>query len=352
VSTWPENRESKTFHHRFVIGSPAYFVGDSVGNEVKLRHAWGNIFSNKLSFSDINSRSYHMLEFQSKEEPLKLGVALPNYYGVGEVVSSILSVIFGKLFVPMGFIVSRDSYCIPDVPTFEVWKKTYPFFSNQARNEFPIDLDRGVLGEIKLESITDETVKAATLYQSALSEFGRAADVAYINLVTAGEILTSKLDFQDEELYDERTLDLLNRLRRLGDVGQEMYDSVRSRIRQLKRRYVLGLVAAAEESIFIGSEHGSLSRGNLKAALSASYDLRSKYLHEGVRIRDHVTSEIFEVGLTFNDGHSQEVRRVLQRSPNFIALERVIRMAILKRIFSDIGSELYVPTKEKALFLK
>lgn len=342
----------KRHQHKFALGSPAYFVGESVGRDIRLRHAWGNIFNYGLGVTEINSKSYHILEFEFEDEPLRVGRPVPNYYGVGEVVSYVLSVVFGKLFIPMGFMATRDSYCVPDIPSFEAFQKRYPFFSNEIRPEFPIALDRSVIGEIRIEAIKSSTLRAANLYQVALSEFGRAPDVAYINLVTAGEIITADLEFSAEELYDSRTLDLFERLRSLGTDGQEAYGLLRGKLKQLKRKYILGLKMLADERIFFGAEFGSLSKTNLKDALGASYDLRSKYLHEGVRIANHVVNGPYEVGLTYNSGHSKEVQKVLQKAPSFISLERVIRMAILKNIFIDMEAEFSVPTSESALILK
>lgn len=177
-------------------------------------------------------------------------------------------------------------------------------------------------------------------------DFPRDTSIAYMSLVGAGEILTKNMTFKDEELYELDTLTFFDEVK--TTLGEEKLKLVRNSMRQIKKRYYIGMHRFFAPCLVSTNEHvhRKLTKENFEDTLKAAYDLRSKFLHEGFRMGMHTTHNIFEVGLTHSRGYSQSLINLLNRAPTFVALERVVRFALLKRLYELHGNEFKIPCEK------
>ena len=182
---------------------------------------------------------------------------------------------------------------------------------------------------------------AGRFYLEALNFFHTDPEMAYLNLVNAGEVLVSKLTYSEEDLFDEDFRKFLNEIE--GKMGKKAMEKVRSRLFQVRRKFRIGLSRLISQPFFDGhecKESGfAIIRENFESRMTAAYDLRSQFLHTGTRFGNWATilqQLNSEIGARPAYG-STEWKELIHRMPSLIGLERVIRFCLLRFIHQRVA---------------
>ena len=262
---------------------------------------------------------------------------------LGELFCLVLGVFYGKRFHNHGSLEENGFYGLPI--TDEIRTTRYPetCFSNDEPRpdlEIPLDLSRfGAVSDLVFAPTERwwPTFRAAGVhYLEAIRSFDYQPEIAYLHLVTAGEILGYYYEYPDEALYDDALLGLL---RQVGDDPKyENYiDRIRKLAYQVKRRFTITLARLLNEDFFAVRQSSepecALDSKSISARLGAAYDLRSQYLHTGASFARwlhpfHGLNR--EVHLKGPRLKGTDIDRLAQKAPTFEGLERLMRYCILR----------------------
>ncbi len=184
---------------------------------------------------------------------------------------------------------------------------------------------------------------AGRFYNRALTEMEELPELAYLDLITCGEIISAERDLTDDRLYDDDLKGLIRRIEQGGPDGSELAASVRSRLYQVRRRFASALSDLLDDYFFAHPESDQpfvdLEHDTIEAALKAAYDLRSRYVHTGIQFgnwvqaRAHSPQEIIPGKPVMDD---QELKKILIKAPSLCGMERIMRYCLLK-IASEAG---------------
>lgn len=111
---------------------------ENSNGEINILHVFEDIFNYENSTATFKY-SNHLVCFELERLVETNGVVIPNYYPVGEIVFQILTVNFGKLLLPAGFLQSQGNYCVPNYIDVRRFNKSKDYYSGIPRNEFPIE---------------------------------------------------------------------------------------------------------------------------------------------------------------------------------------------------------------------
>ncbi len=223
------------------------------------------------------------------EEPLNLDDASEDAYyhpgGIADELASLFALFYQARFYHTtttgGEITERgaqtrtvNKIMRKRVPTH--WDKKV--FKGEGRNftDFPAFLDKVIgLPEEKHLSI----MKAASNYNSALRQIGLDPEMVFVKLVSAIEVLSVSYELNkgDDPLYD------------LGDISRftiEQRAELKSLIKNRKtKRKFIRFIEEHSKGYFKGGKFNApdlhIKRTDLNKVLSAIYDARSAYLHDG-----------------------------------------------------------------------
>jgi hypothetical protein len=177
---------------------------------------------------------------------------------------------------------------------------------------------------------------ASKFYLQALQNVERDPEVAYLHLITAGEILSGFYKYEKDDLFDEQTKQQLNLIRNGVRDGLLIANFISGKLFQVKQRFVESIVRLIDSTFFGRSESGSDISGfkadTFRAAVAAAYDLRSKFVHTGVPFGGWVygqpgASEL-QVGLPVVE--DKELGKILAKAPTYLGLERIVRYSLLR----------------------
>jgi hypothetical protein len=274
------------------------------------------------------------------------GVIIPNYDHVAEMVCGYLSLLFGKRFDNHGSVESSGFFNLPDLSKMEAYSSpNLPQNAASPRADAPIPLD---LAEIRRlipllfgspgHSEEARVFRGATkFYLQALQAVEHDVEVAYLHLITAGEILSGAVNVNPDCLLDAATRAILSRIESELRNGAHAARLVRSKLRSVKRRFIVGFENLIEPEFFNRSEatrpYSQLKQASFTRMLSAAYDLRSRYVHTGRSFGGWIAprgagSEEVQSGKPIVD--DKEYGRILAAAPTYVGLERIVRYGLLK----------------------
>ena len=331
-----------------LISTTSRMVGEYENKGIVITHAWPNVYDSSATFRMFEtplSRSGFIIAFETPPIEKRPGVIIPNYTPRGENICAYLSVLFGKRFDCHGLVEGTGFYQIPDLTAYtRICDPKLPFNSHEERNCFPVSLKIDQFSLIE-RVFTDTTIDATLMprlnaickfYMQALQNAEYNPEVAYLHLITAGEILSSFFEYSKEEILDEITVADLDIIKNNIKDGDKIAKRMRKRFTAVKKSFVKSLCSLLDDSFYMtaGSEKKFVhfKSENIDKNIGAAYDLRSRYVHTGVSFgmwigtsRDH--DDLRSGKPVVGDA---EFAEILQKAPKFTGLERLMRYCILK----------------------
>lgn len=344
---------------RILISTPARFVGQFERPGIAIQHAWPPFQAGRRDWvqhpESPLGRTALVLAFRTPPTSKAPGVVVPNYEGMGNHVAGLLSVLFGKRFDVHGPLQMSGSYGVPDLTRFAApIDPTTPWTRGQPRVDHPIPLDLGEISRVETLLVPKDNKDsttfhgAAAFYRRALQAVEDDPEVAYLHLVTAGEILSRTTKFDDDSHLDKDAREILDIVEALED-GPRMANVLRGRIRGIKRRFVTTLIERIDDSFFERREatrdFEALDLESFERRVAAAYDLRSQHVHSGFEFGGWISVErtCSEVQAGKPLLSDKELAKIMHRAPRFCGLERILRYSILG-FGQDIGLKLHPTT--------
>ncbi len=331
---------------KLLLSTPARFVGEFDTPNILITHAWPPLHGQARWFSsdsDSLRRTAIILAFETPAPPTAApGVVIPNYEAAGEVVASTLSVLFGKRFDSHGPVEMSGFYGVPDFSTFATPCDPRLIHNNstpRANRATPLNLSEvSRIARLFTASNPDPRLtafhSAARFYRRALIAAEADPESAYLNLVTAGEIVASFHIVSDEDTLDNDVRAILKRIESECPDGMKLSKFLRGRLHGIKRRFVSAITSMIKDDFFENADfpgHGEFQKEDFAKRIGAAYDLRSQFVHSGspfgMWIRAGASSTDTQLGRPVVE--NKEMANVLAMAPLFTGLERVIRYALL-----------------------
>ncbi|WP_445430273.1 hypothetical protein [Bacillus atrophaeus] len=341
-------RRDRTLH-KYLISTSALVTGNYLSEDLSIDLSFPMDTARVHMQDDPFSRRFLVVTLDMPPEHAPGVVLARDQSYFGEVFSILLSIILGKEFKFHGLLETFGMHRLPNF-NFDPNSKYYlPFYNSVPRKdlEFSLTLDKfGLIEPLLLEgtSVSDEfrkkIIAAGKFYNRAIRIFPNEPELAYLDLITCGEIISSFYDdeFTDEELYDEQLLRYFEDIETLQN-GRSIVNNIKSRLYQVKRKFTAALLKNLNDEFFSKDEtignQGRITRENSEAVIKAGYDLRSLYVHEGLEFGRYVTPHINfhnEIVITQPQGLGQRATRTISGSPSFLGLERIIRFSLLSLI--------------------
>jgi hypothetical protein len=323
-------------------------VGEYEDPEILIVHAFpdfrGPGFGARFQETPM-SRNAFVVTFRT--EPIESG-AIPDYTAFGDVVCAYLSVLFGKRFDNHGYIQGNGVYWIPDYGMFQSFcDPTLPQNSHDPRIDLEIPLDLSKISLIARLFNNEPLVRplhffqtAAGFYLQALQSFDRHREIAYMNLITAVEILSHYFDYTEDELFDESIKATLREIESAIPDRPKLANQVKSLLRQTKRRFANTLIRLVNDYFFSHTEstfkQGVMKQEDFEQRVKATYDLRSRYVHTGIPFGDLMGLKIGGhcpeiLGVTPSVG-DKELEKLVVRALTYFGLERLVRFSLIRFI--------------------
>lgn len=237
---------------------------------------------------------------------------------------------------------------VPDYSLFHsLVQPRLPQNSHAARRDIAIPLNLVEIGRIEPllrpgqnERFITFLQTAGRFYQQALQNFEERPDVAYLNLITAGEVLSNYYSYDKDELLDEQVKDIIRQIAEASDNGPELAKQIKGRLFQVKRRFLRAMEDLLTDPFFAESEAEKdflrLKKADIKSRLGAAYDLRSQHVHSGIPFGKWVSrtlgGEAGEVQMGTPVVGNKDFEKVLAKAPTYFGLERIIRYCLLRFI--------------------
>ncbi|WP_214780628.1 hypothetical protein [Exiguobacterium sp. s22] len=339
--------------HKILISSSSRFTGEFHSEGVCL----------DLCFPPSHSRMFHTINEHPTNRTFIAasliyehdgGMILPDLSEYGDLFCSLLSVLFGKEFKSHGLLESNGNFRLPAIETaFNSYYKN-PQYNYNSRVDLDIPLDLGKF-ELLLPLLEDHKdnlelfnfqqiiLAASQLYNRSLSIYLEEKELAFLDLITCGEILSNlhSVNYSDELLFDSQLLTNFEKISSL-EGGDRIVRDLKKRLFQVKRKFTYSLQELLDDTFFVKTESSSpdieaskLSKDNIEVTLKSAYDLRSNYVHSGVKFGAYLESRSnshYERNMFLFSQDNPSLTKILQNAPTFLGLERILRFALLKTI--------------------
>ena len=271
---------------------------------------------------------------------------LTDYSPFGDALCIYLSILYGKRFDNHGPVESIGNFWLPNYPPLSIYDPILPFNNPKPRPDLEIPLN---LEEVKriapllLQGEVDLRFKhflwsAGRFYVHALQHAESQPEIAFLDLITCGEILSNFFEYDQDELLDEQIKGDLVQIAEQIDGGDEIVRRIRGKLFSVKRRFTKTILNLLMPYFFQQSESGdswgSLKESDISNRIKAAYDLRSRYVHTGQTFGGWVEprGSIWEVHIGTPVIEDKELIKILARSPTLIGMERIMRFCLLRFI--------------------
>lgn len=327
---------------KILLSTPSYFVGKYEDDDFMVSIA----FDRTLKREEM--RSYEHFVFSMKTPSIdRSQVAIPDYTSMGDVLSIYMSILYGKRFDNHGLIESVGNYWLPNYLQFGNYSPRLPFNSQQDRPdlEIPRNLDEirriaPLLHEGELDPHFERTIlSAGRFYLHALQQAEIQPEIAFMDLITCGEILSYFFNYNQDDLLDDKMKEDLIIIRNEIPGGDAIVRRIRNRLFSVKRRFVKTLLHLLNPYFFQQTEArekwGSLVQADISTRIKAAYDLRSRYVHKGANFGAWVGCQNlpgFNCEIQFGEPviQDQELKKILMKCPTLIGMERIMRFCLLR----------------------
>lgn len=335
---------------KIMLSSTCAFIGEYVSENLLVTHAWPN-FHDRTMFDKRregpHSRSAYMVCFTTPPLIREPGVRIPEYGSFGQVLAAMKSLLFGKRFDNHGATETTGHFNIPDLSSFHrTCNPELPQNSHKPRANFGIKLDLGEVERITPlifwrdgdQAFHNTFHTALKFYHQALQNAEVDFEIAYLNLITAGEVLSNAFEYDKSDMLDEQIkLALFNIERECAD-GAKIARIVTSRLLQVKKRFVRTLCNLLDDKFFVGCDLDepwmALKKDDIERTIAAAYELRSKYVHTGISfggwIEPATSALVSERMIGEPVLQDSELKRILIAAPSYVGLERVMRYCLLR----------------------
>lgn len=327
---------------KYLISSSCRIRGKYENEFIKIKDSYDR---SQLYFTHSDTpiaRNFYVLEITIEEETSD-DLVINTYDGLSRIYSTLFSVHFGKTFYDHGLLESKGIHYVPkiELPN-NIYYELAPFNSSPRMDacgenswESISNIERFFCNEF-LEGITEKMniyLVASRHYWLSLNQILDDPDIAYINLVTSIEILSSNFQFTDVELFDEDTRRLFAEIENLLDDGETKVKSIRQRFFQVKRKYMLTVIRLIDERFYSSSPYKGrkIDASNLETLVKKAYDLRSGFLHSGCSFGHHtvVRPDLGdECGNPWSDNFSTQTKNILKSSPRYMGMERIVHYCL------------------------
>lgn len=332
---------------KVLISSTSRFVGEYEENGMLITHVWPGFNRQNHSaglFEGPESRNSYIFVFETEPFEQKVRSPLRDYSLMGDLICSYLSLLFGKRFDNHGLVEGLGHFYLPDLSVFShLCLPGIPQNSHMPRKNLEIPLNFVEFKKIEKllvdNSLDDKFIRtlqsASKFYLQALQNFEQDPEIAYLHLITAGEILSNFFEYEKDVLLDNQIKTVLSRIN-----DEQSLNLIKGRLKQVKCRFVKTIERLIDKDFF-GCTESSKNFGALKAddfqkSIGAAYDLRSRYVHTGESFGNWISIDAgkcnSEVGFGKPKVEDKEYERILAKAPTYVGLERILRYCLLKFI--------------------
>ena len=190
---------------KILLSTPSYFTGEYEEENFLLSIAFGN-----KSRYDHRDQEYFILAMKTPS-PDRSHSAIPDYSATGDVFSIYLSILYGKRFDNHGLVESLGLFRLPNYLPYNDYDPTLPFNIRNHRPdlEIPLSLDEikriaPLLHEGEVDPhFADVLTSAGRFYLHALQHAENQPEVAFLDLITCGEILSYFFHYDQDDLLDD-----------------------------------------------------------------------------------------------------------------------------------------------------
>lgn len=330
---------------KVLISTTSRLVGEYEKNGVLLAHAWPNSFGQSASTRFLegpSSRSAYIFAFKIRIVKKKTS-KLPKRSIIEDSICAYLAVLFGKRFDNHGLVEDIGLFRIPDLSQFGyLCDPNLPQNSHKLRIDFPIPLNLIEISRIE-RLFFDNTLDlkflrtfqgAAKFYLQALQNAEHDPEVAYLHLITAGEILSNFYQYDKDQLLDEQTKLILTKIQNDLPDGVQVANFISNKLFQVKRKFIETINRLIDQDFYLRTEAYNPAAGfkidSFINSISAAYDLRSRYVHTGIPFGKWVGRVNTEIQIGTPVVEDNELGKILAKAPTYIGLERVMRYCLLK----------------------
>ncbi len=242
---------------KILLSTPSYFVGEYEEEDLLLSIA----FDRTLKRDETLVPEYFI--FAMKTPPLdRSHVAIPDYSATGDILCTCLSILYGKRFDNHGLVESVGNFWLPDYSHFGNYNSKLPFNSQKTRPdlEIPHNLDEirriaPLLHEGQVDLRFERFFwSAGRFYVHALQHAEAQPEIAFLDLITCGEILSNFFEYDQDDLLDDKIKECLNRIGEEIEDGDAMVRLFRSRLFSVKRKFVRTILYLLNPYFFQQSE--------------------------------------------------------------------------------------------------
>lgn len=337
--------------HKILISSPARFVGSYISEDISINLSFPTQDRITADYSENPyQRTFMVIAFKYEHDG---GMILRDLSTYGDYFCALLSILYGKDFQYHGLLESHGIHRLPNIESGVNSLYEYPQYNFKPRVdlEIPLNLENfGLIEPLLLDTCvaTEDfrlmIIAASKFYNRALNVFPKEKELAFLDLITCGEIISNFNDeeYTDEQLYDEN---LLRNFIKILEVekGDRIVKDLKNRLFQVKRKFVFSLHQLLNDSFYEVTEVtnasvGNISKENIESLLKAAYDLRSQYVHLGSEFGDFIKPHkgfFNEVIIGEPRGLEEKVNKILSKSPTFLGLERILRYSMLRLIHKN-----------------
>lgn len=330
---------------KILISTTSRLIDEYKTETLLITHAFDR--TDKRRTEGPMSRHAFIIAFETEPDTETVPRIIPDYTSVGDRICALLSVLYGKRFDNHGMLENMGIFLLPDLSQFtQLCDKKLPQNTYRPRIDFEIPLELNQVAQIsdlimregddkKLLSIIES---ASKFYLQALQNVEVDPEVAYLHLITAGEIIANYPDYAIEDLLDERKKQILDQIRKHVPEGDKVAKEILKMVYQVKKRFVQTICSLVDDAFFDRTEafekEWGFKTGSFKRNISAAYDLRSNYVHTGISFgswvhNNYETNEV-QIGNPILD--DKELAKTIGRAPTYIGLERVIRYCLMNLI--------------------
>ena len=339
--------------NKILISTPSYFKGGYKHErpDFLITHAWPTMDRFRVSGYQLvetpYTRSYFVVAFKSTKKHTQQDITPPaNSKRIEEIICIYLSILFGKRFDYHGFLEALGMFQLPNLDGF-FYPHNYklPINNRSVRKDLEIELNLtkiSLIEDLLFSYSLDQRFLhflhfAGKFYLSALQNFEEQPEVAFLHLITAGEILSNFYDYDANELLKDKEKQDLKRIEDELLNGNKVAKRIRNILTLTKRRYTKTIISLLNDYFFTHTESVnefcSLKKSDVEQRIKASYDLRSSYVHSGVPFGIWITSstgriEEIQVGSPVVKGI--KFQKALKQSPTLFGMERIIRFCLLR----------------------